>query len=327
MQRGRDRHQLLRRHVHVVDLARRDVVDLAPTRTHEHALLDEVALLVDPGVGLRDDEVVLVVGGEIRDLVADPALLDLAVRRLDEAETVDPPEAREVADEADVRAFRRLDRAHAPVVARVDVSHFEARTLTRQSTRSERREAPLVGEARERVRLVHELRELRRTEELLDRRDHGPDVDERLGRDRLDVLGRHALTHDALHTAQPDTQLVLDQLADRAHPAVAEVVDVVGEVAGVAVVELHQVGDGREDVGLGEGEVAAAALDVRVRDREVEALEAEERVLLRQLLRHLVPADLGLVVALRVEEQVLEQRHARSPGWAVRPAGACGRCR
>ena len=44
---------------------------------------------------------------------------------------------------------------------------------------------------------------------------------------------------------------------------------------------------------------------------EVEALEAEERVLLRELLRHLVPADLGLVVALRVEEQVLEQRARR----------------
>ena len=39
--------------------------------------------------------------------------------------------------------------------------------------------------------------------------------------------------------------------------------------------------------------------------------EAEERVLLRELLRDLVPADLGLVVALGVEEQVLEQRARR----------------
>ena len=110
---------------------------------------------------------------------------------------------------------------------------------------------------------------------------------------------------------EADAELVLDELADRAHPAVAEVVDVVGEVAGVAVVQLHEVRDRREDVGLGEREVAAAVLDVRVRDREVEALEAEQRVLLRELLRHLVAADLGLVVALRVEEEVLEQRARR----------------
>ena len=199
------------------------------------------------------------------DLVGDAALLDLAVRRLDEAEPVDAREARQVADEADVRAFRRLDRAHAAVVARVHVSHLEPGALTRQTTRAERREAALVREPRERVRLVHELRQLRGAEELLDRRDHGPDVDERLRRDRLDVLGRHALAHDALHAAEADAQLVLDQLADGAHPAVAEVVDVVGEVAGVAVVQLHEVRDRREDVGLREREVAAAALDVGVR--------------------------------------------------------------
>ena len=102
-QRGRDRHELLRRHVHVLDLAGRHVVDLAPAGTNEHPRLEEVALLVDAGVGLRDDVLVLVVGGEVRDLVADAALLDLAVRRLDEPEAVDAPEAREVADEPDVR--------------------------------------------------------------------------------------------------------------------------------------------------------------------------------------------------------------------------------
>ena len=209
------------------------------------------ALLVDVRVRLRDDVLVLVVGREVLDLVGDAALLDLAVRRLDEAEPVDAREARQVADEADVRAFRRLDRAHAAVVARVHVSHLEPGALTRQTTRAERREAALVREARERVRLVHELRQLRGAEELLDRRDHRTDVDQRLRRDRLDVLGRHALAHDALHAAEADAELVLDQLADGAHPAVAEVVDVVGEVAGVAVVQLHDVRDGREDVGLG----------------------------------------------------------------------------
>ena len=74
-------------------------------------------------------------------------------------------------------------------------------------------------------------RELAGAEELLDRGDDRPDVDERLRRDRLDVLGRHALLDDALHAGQADAHLVLDQLADRADAAVGEVVLIVEAVA------------------------------------------------------------------------------------------------
>ena len=38
---------------------------------------------------------------------------------------------------------------------------------------------------------------------------------------------RHALLDHPLHAQQADAELVLDQLADRAHAAVAQVVDVV----------------------------------------------------------------------------------------------------
>ena len=132
---------------------------------------------------------------------------------------------------------------------RVDVTHLEARPLARQTARAEGREAPLVGEAGQGVGLVHELRELAGPEELLDGRDHRTDVDQRLGRDGLDVLGGHALAHDPLHAREADPDLVLDQLAHRPDPAVAEVVDVVLPVVGLVGVELHDVGDGGQDVG------------------------------------------------------------------------------
>jgi hypothetical protein len=64
------------------------------------------------------------------------------------------------ASETDVRAFRRLDRAHAAVVRRVYVAHLDGRALAGQATRPERRQAAPVREPGERVRLVHELREL-----------------------------------------------------------------------------------------------------------------------------------------------------------------------
>ena len=124
--------------------------------------------------------------------------------------------------------FRSLDRAHPAVVRRVHVADLEAGPLTRQSTRAERRQTPLVGQTGQRVDLVHELAELGGAEELLQRRHDGADVDQGLRRDRLDVLGRHPLADHPLHPGEAGAELVLDELADRAQTAVAEVVDVVG---------------------------------------------------------------------------------------------------
>ena len=160
------------------------------------------------------------------------AVLDHAVRRRDEAVLGDLRVARQRADEADVRALRRLDRAHAAVVGRVDVAHLDRRALAGQAARAERREAAAVGQAGQRVRLVHELRQLRGAEELLERGDDRADVDDRLRRDRVLVLGRQALADDALHPVEADAERLLDELADGAQAAVAEVlvlVEVLGD--------------------------------------------------------------------------------------------------
>src|SRR5207245_9324456 len=105
--------------------------------------------------GVRDD-----------DKVGHASVLDLAVGGLDEAELVDPRVARQRRDQADVGTFRRLDRADAAVVRRMDVADFEARALARQPAGSERGQTPLVSNFRQRVGLVHELRELGHPEEL-----------------------------------------------------------------------------------------------------------------------------------------------------------------
>ena len=333
-QRGRHRHELLRRDVHVVDLARRHRVDLAALLADEDERLGELAVLVDGGVRLGDDVLVLFVGRQVVDLVGHPAARGAPVRGLDEPELVDAPVRRERPDQADVRTLRRLDRAHAAVVRRVDVTDLEPGPLARQAARPERRETALVRQPGEHVRLVHELRQLRRPEELLDRGDDRTDVDQRLRRDRLDVLGRHPLLDHALHAREADPDLVLDQLADAAETAVAEVVDVVGVVALLAGVQPHQVADRLQDVLVGQdglvlrrpgaglvllhlGEHAVADLLPRLLVRVVELAERLgvlaqllQQVALgaAQLLVHLVAADACQVVALRVEEQVLQER-------------------
>ena len=306
-QRGRHRHHLARRDVHVVHLGGRDDVDLAHPLADQHPLLGEGAVLVQRGVGLRDDEAVLLVGGEVVDLVGDPAVLDLAVRRLDEPERVDPAEGRQRADQTDVRALRRLDRAHPAVVGRVHVADLEARTVTRQTTGAERGEPALVRQPRDRVGLVHELRQLRGAEELLQRRHHGADVDQRLRRDRLDVLGRHPLADHPLHPGEAGAELVLDELADGAQATVAEVVDVVGPDLDLLAVLAGG------DVALRVGEVGLVGVQLHDEaDRRHDVVDGQRLLVERQveaeLLVDLVAADLGEVVALAVEVVVVQQR-------------------
>src|SRR5207247_4113214 len=177
----------------------------------------------------------------------------------------------------------------------------EAGALAREAARPEGREAALVGELVERVRLLHELRELRAAEELLDSGDDRADVDELLRRRLLRLDDRHALANDALHAEQADAELLLDELADRAHPSVAEVVDVVG--VPLAVVELDDPRDDAHDVVvvLERRLAVRCALDVLRRERAVAHVEIEA-----ELAVQLVAADLCEVVATEGGE---ERRH------------------
>ena len=116
-------------------------------------------------------------------------------------------------------------------------------------------------------------------------------VDQVVRHERLDLLRHaHALFDRALHADQTDAVLVLHQLADRAHAAVAEVIDVVDHAAAVA--QLDQVANRLEDVALRE--------DLRL-DRFVDL----------ELVVELQATDARQVVALGVEEQVVEQRLRR----------------
>ena len=153
--------------------------------------------------------------------------LDLPVGRLDEAVLVDPAVGRERADEADVRAFRRLDRADPAVVAGwTSRTSKPARSRDRPpGPRAERRRL-WVSSASGLVWSMN-WRQLAAAEELLHRGHDRPDVDQRVRGRLVDLLDRHPLADDALHPQQADPERVLDQLADRADAAVAEMVDVV----------------------------------------------------------------------------------------------------
>ena len=285
-ERGGNRNELLRRHVHEVDLVARHQMHVAGLAADDQ-VFGEAAAVIDRRIGLRDRVAALFHRGEIDHLVGDAAVLDLAIRRLDEAVFVHPRIGRERIDQSDIRTFRRFDRADAAVMRRVHVAHLEARALARQTARAKRRQTPLVGDLRQRVGLVHELRELRGAEELAHRGRRRLRVDQVLRHDGVDIDRRHALLDRALHAQQADAVLVLHQLADRAHPAVAEMVDVVD--LALAVAQIDQRADDRDDVVLAQ------------HAHGVGRVEVETHV-------HLHAADRREVVALGIEEQRTEHR-------------------
>src|SRR5690606_7638829 len=131
-----DTHHLVRRDVLELNLLRERHAEVSVQASRNEAVL-ELAVRVDRGRSLSDVAAFFLKRAEPLDLVGDPTILHVAVGRLDVTVLVHASEGRERRDEADVRTFRRLNRADAAVVRGVNVSHLEARALTGKTTRTE----------------------------------------------------------------------------------------------------------------------------------------------------------------------------------------------
>ncbi len=84
-----------------------------------------------------------------------------------------------------------------------------------------------MGQLTQRVGLVHDLGQLAAAEEVVDRCADGLAVYQAAGGEPLRVFQVDAVLHCALHLQEALAQLLAGQLPDGAHPAVAQVVNVV----------------------------------------------------------------------------------------------------
>ncbi len=284
-----DGHELLGRNV--------DELHLIRCRHHEVSALaagdqfvGDAVLGVELRVGLGDGVFRLFHRRQVNHFIGDVLVGHAAIRAFDEAVLIHAREGRERVDQTDVRAFRRFDRADTAIMRRMHVAHFETCAFARQAAGPERGHAALVGDFRERVGLVHELRELRRAEELAHGGGHGLCVDQVVRHDRVDIDRAHAFLDRAFHAQQADAELVFHQLAHRTHAAIAEIVDVVDFAAAVP-----QVGQRLHD-----GDDVFLAQDAH----GVFRIEVHAHV-------HLHATDGRKVVAFAIEEQLAEQRFRR----------------
>ena len=292
---GRHGDELLRRDVHVVDLGRLNFEEVSAV-ADRNFVPDQFALSVDHRVGLGHEEVLLLVGREVFDGIADAAIGHLAVGCFDEAEIVDPGKGAERADQADVRTFRRLDRADAAIVRRVHVADFEPGAVAAETTGPEGGKAAFVGQFGQRIGLIHELAQLGASEEITDHAAEGFRVDQLRGCDvfKSRIEQGHALFDHAFRAGQTGAALVGEKLAHRAHATAAQVVDVVDQA--LFTLEFEEMPD-RGD------EILAGHDAVFVRDVQIE-LEID-----------FMTPNAAEVILFRVEEHAFEHalgiRHGR----------------
>ena len=252
-------NDLFRADVHVIHLRGVDDGDIRAAADID-AFVDEAVFFVQLFVGLGYDKAFFFVGGEVIDGFRYHAgfLIHAAVRRFDKAVFVDFGESGERTDKADVGTFRRFNGAHTAVMGMVNVSHFHTGTFSGETAGAEGRKTAFVGQFRQGVCLIHELGQLGRTEELFQRRHHGAGVDEDLRGDPFRILNGHSFLDDSFHAGEADAELVLQELADAADAAVAQMVDIVG--AAFAVHQFEEAFEGAENIFLGQ------VLDIIVAD-------------------------------------------------------------
>ena len=220
--RGGDRRNLLRRHVHEVNLVGRHHGEVGVLAALHH-LADKCSIVVQRGVALTNDVVFLLLGGKIHDVVVvqvGHAVINLSVGSLDETKLIYLRIDAQRRYKSDVGAFRALDRTQTAIVSVVDVAHLEAGALTRQTARAKGRQTALVCDLGKRVGLVHELRQRVGSEERVDDARYRLGVDQ-VGRgEHLIVAHVHALADGAAHARKTDGELVAQLLAHRAHATV-----------------------------------------------------------------------------------------------------------
>ena len=292
-QRRCNRNYLLRRNVHQGDVFRRLDGELVQV-TNSYQLVDQHFLVVHRGRSLSDHVISFFDGGQEHNLVGDQCVFHHAVRALEEAVLVGACIGSQGVDQTDVRTFRRFNRAYTTVVSRVYVTNFKACTLTSQTARAQCGNTALVGDLGKRVVLVHELRELAGTEELFHRRSHWLGVDQVLRHQAFAFGHRQTLFDRTLNTYQANAELVLGHFAYAANTTVTQVVDVIDDA--FAVTDVDQGLQYRDDVFLAQH---ARTFDLGTTDTTVE----------------LHPADRRQVIALRAEEQVVEQGLGSVFGW------------
>ena len=154
-----DGYHLLGGYVHVVNLVAAEQAGFA-FATASNQIFYKVAFVIQVGVRLSDNVVTFFDSRQVMNFIGYNTVGHFTVRGLEETVFVSLCVHGQGVDQTDVWTFRRFDWTYATVVRRVYVSNFKACTFTGQTAWAECRDTTFVRNLRQRVVLVHELRQL-----------------------------------------------------------------------------------------------------------------------------------------------------------------------
>ena len=206
------------------------------TITHRHALALQTAVFIDRLIRLSNHILIFDVCRHIHDVIGHKmsSLFNPTIRRLNKAIFIDPRITGKIRNQTDVRTFRGFYRAHPPVMGIVNVTHIKACAVSGQTAGTQCRQSPLMRNRRQRVGLVHKLRQRGRSKELTDRRNYRPSIQQTLRRNHVYRLHVHPLFYGALHSGKADPELILQQFAYRPNPSITQMVDIINRTNPVA---------------------------------------------------------------------------------------------
>src|SRR4030042_6302525 len=112
-----------------------------------------------------------------------------------------------------------------------------------------------MSQLRQWICLIHKLRKLRASKEFPDSRRYWPYIDQGTGCSRLGINNAHPFPYHSLQAQQPYTKLILDKLTYCTYPSLAQVVNIIGNVATIidqdeSAYYLNQVFSGKHPLGL-----------------------------------------------------------------------------
>ncbi len=130
--------------------------------------VDDVAVLIQPCICRGYVVLLFLIRSQVVDLVRDTTIDYSPVWRFYEAKFVHPSLNRKGSNQTDIRPLWCLNGTNSAVVRMMNVPDFQFRALPTKAPWAQCTEFALVRKFSQRIRLVHELRQLTTSEEALD---------------------------------------------------------------------------------------------------------------------------------------------------------------
>ena len=193
------------------------------TITNRYARMGKPAFGRNFLVRLSANALVFFIGSQIDHFFGNNAInfVDFPIRSFDKAKSVDTAKRRQRANQTDIRTFRRLNRTHTAIVRMVNVADFKAGAFTTQNAWAQGAETTFMRQFRQRISLVHKLRQLAGTKKFFNCRHNRANINQSLRINSFDLLNGHTLFNNPFHTRKTDTELILQEFADGTQTTVA----------------------------------------------------------------------------------------------------------